>query len=67
MGGAYLNDDVFFLQFDAIKNFSSWDVGPGKESGGDALILTHPNAVLKVKITQLSFKIQPILSRLWTW
>ena len=51
MGGAYLNDDVFFLQFDAISNFSSWDVGAGKESGEDALILPHPNTVLKVNIT----------------
>ena len=51
MGGAYLNDDGFFLQFDAISNFSSWDVGAGKELEEDALILPRPNTVLKVKMT----------------
>ena len=41
----------FFLQFDAISNFSSWDVGAGKELEEDALILPRPNTVLKVKMT----------------
>ena len=53
-------------QLYAISNFSSWDVGAGKELEEDALILPRPNTVLKVKMTFRNENSKSKMSRLWT-